>query len=472
MPKPPSKREAVASTSMPSEPRVIDVESRDLVPSPASTGEIAEAVSRPAMSDKKLSVGVLVDLPYSNDAGGHVKCWERFAEASQSFASQIDLTVYFLGKSEQVIDVSFNARYVLLPPQFGTDRLPFLKQGAGDTDLAKFHKGLAGYLPRHDVLHATSAFSFSKTARAVAAEAGIAFMSSIHTDLPKFTEIYTREIVENSLGRNALSRLLLDRIGVADRAARSMERTLIGLLSASERVLVSKDEDWRRLTPLLGGDRLGRLRRGVDRDMFHPKHRNRSKLAVTFGVPEDVPVVMFAGRVDESKRVMTLALAARRLIDAGRKLHVLIVGQGAAMDSVRRVLGPNVTLPGPVSREDLSWIYPSCDLFVFPSESDVMPNVVLEAKASGLPVVVSANDGAAQFVSESGKDGILVADRAPEAWAAAMAPLIVDGVRRAEIAYAARKMIDEHWPSWTDVFRDDLLNVWRTLAARRTTRAL
>ena len=160
---------------------------------------------------------------------------------------------------------------------------------------------------------------------------------------------------------------------------------------------------------------------GDDRGFFSETY-NRAKLAEEYGVPEDVPVILFAGRIDESKRAMVLAQAARRLIDAGRKLHVLMVGKGAEMDGIRRELGPNVTMPGFVPQENLSWIYPSCDLFVFPSETEVMPNVVLEAKASGLPIVVSANDGGAQFVTSPGKDGVLVADRAPEAWANAMAP--------------------------------------------------
>ena len=316
-------------------------------------------------------------------------------------------------------------------------------------------------LPKHDLLHATSAFSFAKTARQVAAETGQPFLSSIHTDLPKFTEIYTREIVEQSLGRNFITRALIDRLGFAEKAARNMSQTLDSLLRASDKILVSKEEDWRRLTDMVRIDRIGRLRRGIDKDSFHPKNKNRAKLAEEYGVPEDVPVILFAGRIDESKRAMVLAQAARRLIDAGRKLHVLMVGKGAEMDGIRRELGPNVTMPGVVPQENLSWIYPSCDLFVFPSETEVMPNVVLEAKASGLPIVVSANDGGAQFVTSPGKDGVLVADRAPEAWANAMAPLVSDGVRRAEIAYTGRKTVEETWPRWSEVFRDDLLAVWQ-----------
>lgn len=56
------------------------------------------AVNRP---DVPLSVGVLVDLELTENAGGHVKCWQRIAEASLYLPDRVDLTVYFLGDREQ-----------------------------------------------------------------------------------------------------------------------------------------------------------------------------------------------------------------------------------------------------------------------------------------------------------------------------------------------------------------------------------
>lgn len=413
-----------------------------------------------------LSVGVLVDLEWGPAAGGHVKCWERFAEAAALLPSEVDMTIYFLGDRESRIELSDNARYHVLPPAFGSNRFRFLDNGGGHTDLARHHSRLAALLPRHQLLHATDTFTFAQTARAIAHKRQVPLVSSIHTDLPTFTRIYTREIIERQLGSGMLSRLVLDTFGAADIAARSMRRKLRALAKASRHVLISKPQDARWLVPLVGEQRVSRLRRGVDKALFNPKNRDRSRLDAEFGIPEDRPVLLFAGRLDDSKRVMTLARAARTLLDEGRKLHVILCGRGAAEDEIRRLLGPNASLPGMVPQGTLAWLYASADLFVFPSDSEVSPNVVIEAKASGLPVVISARDGGVQFVSQPGHDGVLVPDPSDEAWITVLRPLVDNRVARSGIAYNARKAVENEAPSWEDVLAQDLIPVWRQVVTR------
>src|SRR5437870_11938311 len=65
---------------------------------------------------RPLKVGVLVDLTLSAEAGGHVKCWQRIAEAAVEFGDRLDLTVHFSGKRADRIELSPTVRYVLLPP--------------------------------------------------------------------------------------------------------------------------------------------------------------------------------------------------------------------------------------------------------------------------------------------------------------------------------------------------------------------
>jgi glycosyltransferase involved in cell wall biosynthesis len=149
---------------------------------------------------------------------------------------------------------------------------------------------------------------------------------------------------------------------------------------------------------------------------------------------------------------MVLAKAARRLLDQGQELHVLAIGDGEERAAMQALLGSHVTLPGNLDQSELGWIYASSDIFVFPSETEVSPNVVLEAKASGLPVVVAADHGGGQFIAESGRDGVIVAGQDPARWA-----------RAAE----SRRWAETSWPSWLDVLREDLLPVWRAAAAEQ-----
>lgn len=431
----------------------------------------------PALSaDRPLSVGVLITLARGPGAGGHVKCWECLAEAAADLPpGTLDLTVYTMaeGRTETTEALADHVRFTALPAVFGTARVPMLEQGAGHTDLAPHHPALARRLRAHAVLHATDTFTFSQTARRVSRHRrpgrhGTALVASVHTDLPAFTAVYSRDILARLTGSGWLGRRVLDDLDLPGRLGQNATRTVSRFLAGCDRVLVSKEAD-RTLATRATGDpaRVHWLRRGLDLDRFHPRHRDRARLRLDLGVPADRPLLVFVGRADDSKRVMTLAEAARRLREAGRSLHVLVVGAGNRRDDVLRLLGPeDATAPGALPQTALPRLYASGDLFVFPSESEVSPNVVLEARASGLPVVLSARDGGARFVRTPGHDGVLVDDADPGAWAAALAHLLDAPEATAAMGLAARRAVEETIPSWRAVLEEDLLPVWRAARLR------
>jgi glycosyltransferase involved in cell wall biosynthesis len=413
------------------------------------------------------SIAVLVDLELADHAGGHVKCWQRIAEASGHFTELMDLTVYFLGERESIVEIGANARYVTLPPCLGTRRFGFLAQGAGHTDLAPFHPRLARLLCWHDTFHATDVFAFAQTARRVARWQGKPFVTSLHTDLPQFTEIYTAEIVQRHLGSGPLARVLLEDIRLGTRSAAAMRRKVDAMMHQSDRVMVSNAKDWRQASRIVGGSHVSFLRRGIDSDRFHPDRRDRARLAARFGIPEDCTVLLFVGRIDATKKALFAAEAAAALIGLGHRLRFVAIGDGVERGAIARLLGAAAILPGTLPQEELGWIYPSADIFVFPSESDIAGNVVLEAKASGLPVVVANHPGPAQFIGCSGKDGIVVPAPKIAAWRDALEPLVADETLRRGIGINARQSIETSGPTWRDVVGDDLLPVWRTVAPRR-----
>ena len=207
------------------------------------------------------------------------------------------------------------------------------------------------------------------------------------------------------------------------------------------------------------------LRRGIDRDRFHPGRRDRAWLRQAFGVAETEIAILFAGRIDTGKEVMTLARAARMLIDEGMPIKVIMAGRGGQRRKIAELLGDRASLPGHVSQEELAKLYASADLFVLPSQVEHSPNVVIEAKASGLPVIVAPRGGGT-FVRQHGQDGILVMDRDPAAWASAIRELARDRSRRAAIAAAGLADARNRFPTWDDVYDEDLLPVWRRVAAR------
>ena len=411
---------------------------------------------------RPLKVAVLVTLERGPAAGGHVKSWERIAEVAARRPDLIELDLHFLGAKRSIEATAPNVRFHTHRPTFGTRALMFLEQGAGHTDLAPLHPGIWAALKGSDVVHATDFFSFGKTAIAFARKTGCGLAASVQTDVPRFTLVYAGGIIRRMFGPVIGSWLFVKMLRLPERIARGQQRSIDRRLAHCDRILLSKPEDRDRLAKAAPSVRL--FRRGIDRSKFSPTHRDRARLHARFGIPADRTILVFAGRVDVSKGAPLMAEATKRLIDQGLNVHALVVGNGHERGAIATLLGDRVTLPGNLPQVELAWIYASADVFVFPSTTEVSPNVVLEAKASGLPVVVAADHGGGQFVARSGEDGIVLSEMDAASWAKAIAPLVMDETRRAEIGRSARQWIEREWPDWGEVLERDLLAAWHEAA--------
>lgn len=414
-------------------------------------------------TNRPLRVAVMVTLERGPAAGGHVKSWERIAEVAAKRPDLIELDLHVLGGRTRTESAAPNVRFHTHRAALGTRSLMFLDQGAGHTDLAPIHPGLRRALRGSDVVHATDFFSFGRTAIAYARKSSCGLTASVQTDVPRFTEIYAGGIFRRMFGR-IIGGLFVDVLHFPERIARQQQRAIDGRLALCDRVFLSKPEDIGRLAELMPPDNIRLFRRGVDRARFNPSRRNRAGLKEKFGIPEARTVLLFAGRVDDSKSAPLMAEAAKCLADQGLDVHALVVGEGQDRDRIRKLLGERATTPGNLPQAELAWIYASADVFVFPSTTEVSPNVVLEAKASGLPVVVAEEHGGGQFVARSGEDGVVLASRDAADWAAAIRPLVVDPEQRAKIGRAARDWIEHQWPDWGEVLERDLLAAWHEAA--------
>ncbi len=417
-----------------------------------------------------LSVGVIVDLFQSPSAGGHVKCWERIAEAGRG--DEIDITVYFLGKEPAVIPLAGNVRYVHVEPVLGTSSLPFLNGIPGHTDLAPIHLRVLNRLRRHHVLHSTDAFfALARTARVLSRWSRRGLVASIHTDTPGYTRLYSKQILRRIFGDGFWGRTLYDRWRWHDRLGASMQRRLDRYLHCCDWAMASDLAQLSAVERSVPKGRFSLLRRGIDRDAFHPRHRDRARLESELGIPAGRVALLFVGRVDAGKDAMTLARAARILRDRGLPVHVVFAGEGTQNREICELLGERVTLLGNVPQRELSWLYASSDLFVFPSQIEIFPNVVLEAKASALPVLVSSAGGSAKLVRRPGpaycEDGLVVESSDSYVWAEAIDSLLRDPARRRAMGEEARRTIERAWPSWRQVLHEDLLPVWRFVARER-----
>jgi glycosyltransferase involved in cell wall biosynthesis len=160
---------------------------------------------------------------------------------------------------------------------------------------------------------------------------------------------------------------------------------------------------------------------GVDVAAFSPAPERRGIWRDRLGIPPEAPLVLGVGRMATKKGFQILLEALPGLLSAQPEAHVVLAGGGDLLDRFAAVAAQwpgRVHLPGAVLRDTLPDLYRTADLFVLPAVHDAkgnvdgLPNVILEAMASGLPVVASGISGIPLAVEE-GRTGLLVPEKDP-----------------------------------------------------------
>ncbi|MBA2433347.1 MAG: glycosyltransferase family 1 protein, partial [Chthoniobacterales bacterium] len=170
--------------------------------------------------------------------------------------------------------------------------------------------------------------------------------------------------------------------------------------------------------------------------------------------------LLYVGRVSKEKDLDILAAAYRRLRDAQVPVQLYIVGLGPYSEQLAESL-PDAVFTGYLAGEELACAYASADVFVFPSTTDTFGNVILEAQASGLPVVVSDIGGPAELV-EHGVTGLITKAKDVEDFARAIEKIATDGALRTAMSLRARESVrDRSWPNAFQKF-------WAATATPRT----
>jgi glycosyltransferase involved in cell wall biosynthesis len=145
--------------------------------------------------------------------------------------------------------------------------------------------------------------------------------------------------------------------------------------------------------------------------------------------------VLYAGRLTKEKGVELLADAFLAARERDSRLHLVLAGGGPEADALRERLGEHATFLGWLQGEALARAYASADVFMFASQTDTFGQVIVEAQASGLPVVAVAEGGPVSLI-ESEETGLLTpAD--PQALANGLLRLSGETLLRERIRRAA-----------------------------------
>jgi glycosyltransferase involved in cell wall biosynthesis/predicted metal-dependent phosphoesterase TrpH len=219
--------------------------------------------------------------------------------------------------------------------------------------------------------------------------------------------------------------------------AAAVDAALAGFYGSCDVVLSPSAASDERLATL-GIGNISRWDRGVDTDRFSPALRTRE--------PDGRVRVLYAGRLAREKGADLLADAFLAARARDPRLELYLAGGGPDEDILRTRLGGAGRFLGWLEGEELARAYADADLFLFCSQTDTFGQVVLEAQASGLPVVAVAAGGPKELIA-SGRTGVLCPART-SAIADAVAGLAASPAARARLARGGEAAARErHWDS-------------------------
>ena len=143
--------------------------------------------------------------------------------------------------------------------------------------------------------------------------------------------------------------------------------------------------------------------RGIDPELFNPRHRSAAMRNFLSNGNNHAPLLLYVGRLSKEKRVEML----RPIMDAIPRSQLAIIGDGPLRLELEGLFaGTNTKFTGYFYGPELAKAYASADIFVFPGANETFGNVVLEAMASGLPVV-APRAGGIQDTMQDRETGIL-----------------------------------------------------------------
>jgi glycosyltransferase involved in cell wall biosynthesis len=286
---------------------------------------------------------------------------------------------------------------------------------------AEVERRLRAFAP--DVIHITGPGDVGTLGLVMARKLGVPLCASWHTNLHEYAGRRLEKVTP------FLPPGLRNGLGLA--AEGGSMQALAYFYKVADTVMAPNQE----LLSLLADHGAGPgflMSRGVDAELFTPARRQRSVEAITIG---------FVGRLNVEKNVHFLVR-----IDKALDARFLVVGEGTEKEWLARKL-KTVELPGVLRDTDLAAAYANMDIFVFPSHTDTFGNAVLEALASGVPAVVTA-DGGPKFIVRNGETGFVAGSDTE--FVECVVALAQDAALRRRMSLAARRQAME--VSWEAVW--------------------
>jgi len=244
---------------------------------------------------------------------------------------------------------------------------------------------------------------------------GVPIVGVYHTDFPAYID----ELFDNRFASSAI-------------------RLLMGTFYKQFRFVFSRSADYAHRLESIGidKDKLIRLTPGFDNTKFDATLRDPS-IWDQHAIARDSIKAVFCGRVSTEKNLPMLEAiwpkVVERVEQAGKSIDLIIVGDGPYRTQMESNLKDHhAHFLGFRNGIELATLYASCDLFIFPSTTDTLGQVVMESQASGLPVIATDQGGPKEIINDGSTGFVLPVDQpdSNERWIQTIVELALDAPKR------------------------------------------
>lgn len=267
-------------------------------------------------------------------------------------------------------------------------------------------RAIRKFLQAHqpDKVHISTPGPFGWAAKQEAEKLGIPLIGTYHTDFPAYLYDLTRSHWVKRQTDNVMAKFY---------------QAFDHVFSRSDAYLDIMRQDIR-----LTDDKISTLFPGTHLERFHPQHAQAS-VWQTLGLPASRLKVLYVGRINVEKNIPFLLEVWKDLMQHHPELEadLVMVGEGRYRKLAKQMKPYHAYFAGPIRGETLSQLYASADVFVFPSVTDTLGQVIMEAQASGLGCLVSDVGGPQSLIQHDHSGWVLKAnDR--QIWQTALAQIL------------------------------------------------
>lgn len=260
---------------------------------------------------------------------------------------------------------------------------------------------------QYDIIHCSTPGPMGLCGWLVSRMLRVPMAATYHTDFPGYIEHLT-----------------------GDHRFVEITRSIMKWFYSGAAIVFSRSHAYRDILQNFGctDTRLKNIIPGINTDVFKPADR------LTVKHPNSDSArpykLLYVGRISVEKNLPFLGQVYKKLCTKRQDVQLIVAGEGPYTSEMKQHLqGLPVCFKGPLTDEQLVPLYNSCDLFLFPSCTDTLGQVVMEAQASGLPAIVSDQGGPREIVAHDLTGLVLPVDRS-EIWVDAIERLLADPEQR------------------------------------------